>query len=137
MLEINPAGASLIEAESPHVLLDTRYSYIEPGDLQFYRQLTTDVFQGQIGDALVPHSRPKGHHPRDGNARDRENNIIALLGITRDITDKKRAEEAEQTDFAERLNSLSDRERETLDILIKGYTAKEAALVLGISHRNC
>jgi FixJ family two-component response regulator len=69
--------------------------------------------------------------------RDRENNIIALLGITRDITDKKRAEEAEQTDFAERLNSLSDRERETLDILITGYTAKEAALVLGISHRNC
>jgi len=49
---------------------------------------------------------------------------------------QRRAKEAEQTDFAERLKSLSDRERETLDILIKGYTAKEAALVLCISHRT-
>jgi len=55
-------------------------------------------------------------------------------GVTLDA--QRRAREAEQTDFAERLLSLSDRERETLDILIKGYTAKEAAQVLGISHRT-
>lgn len=55
-------------------------------------------------------------------------------GITQDA--QRRAKQAEQIDFAERLESLSDRERETLDILIKGYTAKEAAAVLGISHRT-
>lgn len=49
---------------------------------------------------------------------------------------QRRAKEAEQGDFAQRLKSLSDRERETLHILIKGYTAKEAAIVLGISHRT-
>lgn len=48
----------------------------------------------------------------------------------------RRAKEGEQREFAEKLDSLTERERETLDILIKGYTAKEAAMVLGISHRT-
>lgn len=55
-------------------------------------------------------------------------------GLAQDA--QRRDRDAERSDFSVRLESLSERERETLDILMKGYTAKEAALVLGISHRT-
>lgn len=100
VLEINPAGASLIEAESPERLLGTNiYSYIEPADLQSYRELTEHVFQGQSETLEFRIRGLKGTtrwmETRATPMRDAENRIIALLGITRDITDKKRAEEAD------------------------------------------
>ncbi len=48
----------------------------------------------------------------------------------------RRAREAETQDFSRRVELLTTREREILDILVKGYTNKEVAAMLGISHRT-
>lgn len=100
ILDINPAGATLIEATCPEVLLGTSiYSYIEPEDLDAYRKLTEHVFQGKSETLQFRIRGLRGTtrwmETRATPMRDRENRIIALLGITRDITDRKRAEEAD------------------------------------------
>lgn len=100
VLDINPAGATLIEADSPKELLGSCiYSYIDPEDLPSYQALTEHVFQGS-SETLEFRIRglrgtTRWMETRATPMRDRDNNIIALLGITRDITDKKRAEEAD------------------------------------------
>lgn len=100
ILEINPAGAALIESDTPGTLLGTCiYSYIDPADLPSYRTLTDHVFQGRSETLQFRIRGLKGTtrwmETRATPMRDRANNIIALLGITRDITDRKRAEEAD------------------------------------------
>jgi len=48
----------------------------------------------------------------------------------------RRVKEAEMLELTHRLDLLTTREREILDILVKGYTNKEVAAMLGISHRT-
>jgi len=48
----------------------------------------------------------------------------------------RRVKEEEMQEFSRRVELLTAREREILDILVKGYTNKEVAAMLGISHRT-
>jgi hypothetical protein len=99
ILEINPAGLAMIEADSPdQVLGNSVYPIIAQEHHQAFQELTESVFQGKSGRLefeivglkgtrrwLETHSVP---------LRSAKQEIIALLSVTRDISDRKLAEAA-------------------------------------------
>lgn len=98
VLDINPAGASLVDAESPEQLLGSCiYSVVSGQDLAAYRSLTEKVFRGESGTLEFQIESYKGRmrwlETHAVPMRDDGGNIVALLGITRDITARKQAEE--------------------------------------------
>ena len=100
VLDINPAGAALIDAATEKELIGTCiFDYINPEDLDSYKQLTEHVFDGSSETlefrilSLKGTTRWMETHATP--MRNNDGDIIALLGITRDITAKKYAEEAD------------------------------------------
>ncbi len=101
VLDINPAGASLVDAESPEQMLGTCiYNVVIEPDKDRYRALTDSVFRGESGTLEFRIESHKGHirwmETHAVPMRDSAGNIFALLGITRDITARKQAEEDSQ-----------------------------------------
>ena len=97
VMDINPAGASLVDAGSTDELLGTCiYNVVVDEDKGQYRSLTERVFRGESGTLEFRIVSLKGHirwmETHAVPMRDSNENIIALLGITRDITARKRAE---------------------------------------------
>lgn len=99
LLEMNPAGLAMIEAESLESakrwpLLD----YISPGHRPAFIQLHQRVMRGETGSLVFEIVGLKGTRRwLDTHAvplRDKTGKITSLLGITRDITRNKEAEEA-------------------------------------------
>lgn len=99
ILDINPAGAALVDAESPDQLLGTCiYNVVTKRDKDPYRALTERVFRGESGSLEFQIMTYKGCtrwlETHAVPMRDCYGNIVALLGITRDITARKQAEDA-------------------------------------------
>ena len=98
LLEMNPAGLSMIEADSlEQVRGKTVYDYIATGHRTEFVALTESVLHGGSGTLEFELVGLKGSSRwLDTNAvplRDARGEIVGLLAITRDITERKRAEE--------------------------------------------
>ncbi|WP_017316188.1 GAF domain-containing protein [Mastigocladopsis repens] len=97
LLEMNPAGLAMIEADSLNqVQGNCIYPIVAPEHRQGFIELTESVFEGESGILefeiigfkgtrrwLETHAVP---------LRDSDREIIALLAVTRDITERKRTE---------------------------------------------
>jgi PAS domain S-box-containing protein len=106
LLEMNPAGLSMIEADSlEQVRGKSVYSYIAPEHRRAFVALTERVLRGGSGTLEFELVGLKGTRRwLDTNAvplRDAGGEIIGLLAITRDITERKRAEERLRASEAE------------------------------------
>ncbi len=99
VLEMNPAGLALIDVvNSEDIIGEPIYSVIAPEDHFGYANLLNAVFRGeaQIMEFRVV-SRQGKEHWLEMHAfplRDGKNTVVALVGIARDITRRRQAEEA-------------------------------------------
>ena len=99
LLEMNPAGLAMIEADSlEQVRGRSVYRYIAPGHRDAFVALTEKVLRGGSGTLEFELIGLKGTRRwLDTHAvplRDFEGRATGLLAITRDITERKRAEAA-------------------------------------------
>ncbi len=107
LIDINPAGLAMIEADSPEQILgQSVFSLVDPQHRQAFIELTQSVFAGKsaklefILNGLKGTSRWLETHVvpfRD------EEQITALLAVTRDISQRKQAEIQlqQERDFSE------------------------------------
>jgi len=98
ILEMNPAGLAMVEADSlEQVKGHSVLQIVEEEYRKSFRQLTNDVFVGKSGILLFKITGMKGTkrwlETHAVPMKDAEGNIIALLGVTMDVTDKRKAEE--------------------------------------------
>jgi diguanylate cyclase (GGDEF)-like protein/PAS domain S-box-containing protein len=98
LLEMNRAGLEIIEANSLEQVKGHKISYVVlPHYRKAFEKLTELVFSGESGTLEFEIIGLKGTHRwLDTHAvplRNNEGDIIALLGLTRDITKRKQAEE--------------------------------------------
>ena len=98
LIMMNRAGLEMIQVESPDQARGKSiYPLVVPEYREAFRKLTEDVFQGKSGTLTFKMTGIKGRLLwLDTHAvplRNDEDEIIALLGITRDVTEQKKAEE--------------------------------------------
>lgn len=118
VLEINPAGLRLVDANQPADIIGRKiYSIVAPEYIEIYRENMRRVFSG---DAVVYEfraitliNRTRWMETHAAPLRDARGHIFALLGITRDITEHKQAEEQarrHQTELARvaRLSTMGE-----------------------------
>lgn len=100
LVELNPAGLAMIEAESlDHSRGSSLESLIDPNDRPAFLELSRRVTQlGESGTCEFAITGLKGTHRQlETHAvpyRNERHEIVGALAITRDITDRKRAEQA-------------------------------------------
>lgn len=95
---MNPAGLAMIEADSLDSVLDKSvYPIVAPNDRQAFIDLTERVLRGERGSLQFEIAGLKGARrwleTHAVPLYDGEGNVSSLLGLTRDITERKRAEE--------------------------------------------
>ena len=98
LLEMNPAGLRMVEADSlEQVRNQCVYSLVVPEHRSAFRDLTERVFQGESGTLHFQIVGLKGGRrwleTHASPLPDSSGRVHALLGITRDITEQKEAEE--------------------------------------------
>ena len=98
LLMMNRAGMAMIEADSPEQVKGKRlFDLIVPEHREAFRALGEKVFRGESGTLGFDMVGFKGRRLRlETHAvplRNEKDEIIALLGITRDITERKQAED--------------------------------------------
>ncbi len=98
VLEINPAGLALIGAEQPEDIIGRKiFVIVAPEYRDYYRENMRRVFAGESVvyefKAITLKGRSCWMESHAVPLRDARGNIHALLGITRDITEHKWAEE--------------------------------------------
>lgn len=99
ILQMNPAGLAMIEAENEAAVVGhSPYPLVTPEHREAFRSLVEKVFRGESGWLTFQIVGLNGtlrwldtHAVPLRNDRDE---IIAMLGITEDITDRKRTEES-------------------------------------------
>ena len=96
LLSMNRAGLEMIEADSIGQVLGKKVqSMLLPGYRDAFEELTKKVFSGESGMLEFEIQGIKGGHRwLETHAvpfRNAENQITALLGVTRDITERKKA----------------------------------------------
>ncbi|MGH7854174.1 MAG: GAF domain-containing protein [Candidatus Binatia bacterium] len=94
VLEMNPAGLRMIEADSAgHVVGEKVYPLIVPEHRQAFKHLTEAAFQGESGTLEFEIVGLKGTRrwldTHTVPLRNSNGEIVASLGITRDITEQK------------------------------------------------
>lgn len=121
LLYMNPAGLAMIEADNEEQVLN--HNMDELVDIKYrssFKSLTKKVFDGNSGKLEFEITGLKGSHrwleTHAVPLKDAQGSITSLLGITRDITQRKTAEEKLKTnnDELRRLTAhlLSIREEE-------------------------
>ena len=113
LLEMNPAGLAMIEANSAaQVVGKSVYGLVAPAHREAFRQLTERVCRGEPGSLEFELIGLKGTRrwmdTRAVPLRRDPHGVTELLGVTRDITDRKHAVEALQESEA-RLRDLFDK----------------------------
>lgn len=118
VLEINPAGLRLVDANQPADIIGRKiYSVVAPEYIEIYRENMRRVFSGEAViyefRAITLKNRIAWMETHAAPLRDARGNIYALLGITRDITEHKQAEEQSrrhQTELARvaRLSTMGE-----------------------------
>ena len=118
VLEINPAGLRLVDANQPADIIGRKiYSVVAPEYIEIYRENMRRVFAGEAVvyefRAITLKNRIAWMETHAAPLRDARGNIYALLGITRDITEHKLAEEQarrHQTELARvaRLSTMGE-----------------------------
>jgi PAS domain S-box-containing protein len=97
--EMNASGLAMIEADSlEQVQGQSLINLVDPKYRSQFAELTKQVFQGNSGSLEFEITGLKGTHrwlqTRATPLRDNNGQTIALLGVTRDITEQKAAEQA-------------------------------------------
>lgn len=118
LLEMNPAGLSMMGANQSNEIIGTSvYDLIVPKFRDEYRALSTRVFAGESDSMEFQIISLKGRRlwmeTHAVPLRDGRNRVIALLGITRDITVRKHAEEEIRLHYRElahasRVNTMGE-----------------------------
>ena len=98
LLMMNRSGLNMIEADTfEQVKEQPIFPLISPKYLKAFKKLTDDVFQGKTGDMVFQMTTLKGRNlwldSRAVPLRNDRNEIIAMLAITRDITERRKLEE--------------------------------------------
>jgi PAS domain S-box-containing protein len=98
LLLMNRAGLAMIDAASlDQVKGQCMYPLVTPAFRREFTALTEDVFRGGSGSLEFEAIGLRGRHiwleTHAVPLRNDKNEIIALLGVTRDVTERKRAEE--------------------------------------------
>ena len=96
LLDMNPAGLRMIQADSfDQVNGKSVYPLVTPEHRDAFRELTESVYQGNHGSLEFEIIGLKGTHRwLETTAvpfRNAQNKIIGILGVTRDITEHKKA----------------------------------------------
>ncbi|MGH8672043.1 MAG: ATP-binding protein [Burkholderiales bacterium] len=106
VLEMNPAGLALVDADRPEDMIGKSvYQMIAPEHCASYEAFTRSIFAGKSGSiefqlvSLKGRSRWMESHAVP--LRDAKGEIVALLAVTRDITDRKQADEETRRHQAE------------------------------------
>jgi PAS domain S-box-containing protein len=99
LLEMNPAGLAMIEAENEDQVIGQRLdSLVLKPYKSLFNRLIKDVFSGRSGKLEFEITGLKGTKRwLETNAvpfRSSEGKIISLLGVTQDITERKKAEQS-------------------------------------------
>lgn len=118
LLEMNPAGLALLEANQPGDIIGTSvYDMIAPEFRDAYRDLTNRVFAGESGvmefQLVSLKGRRRWMETHAVPLRDARGKVISLLGITRDITARKHAEDEVRLHYRElahaaRINTMGE-----------------------------
>ena len=95
VLEMNPAGLRLIEADEPHQVIGKNvFDLVVPEDHEVFRELNAAVFRGESRSAEFSVIGLKGARLRmETHAcplRDADGTIFAQLAITRDVSERVR-----------------------------------------------
>lgn len=98
LLDMNPAGLALIEADSLEQVKGHQISEIIDEEYRNgFRQLIKNVFKGEQGIMLFSITGLKGGkrwlETHSVPMKDADGNVTALLGVTIDVTDKKKTEQ--------------------------------------------
>jgi PAS domain S-box-containing protein len=101
LLAMNPAGLAMIEADSLEQVAGQQiYSLVSPANRDAFRQVTENVARGNKRNIEFEITGLKGTRKwLDTHAvplRNARNEIIGVLGVTRDITEHKKADDALQ-----------------------------------------
>ncbi|MHB8881425.1 MAG: PAS domain-containing sensor histidine kinase [Thermodesulfovibrionales bacterium] len=99
LMMMNRAGLAMIDADSlAQVKGQCVYPLVAPGYREAFQSLTEDVFRGKSGVLEFEAIGIKGRHvwleTHAVPLRNDKTDIVALLGVTRDITESKRSENA-------------------------------------------
>ncbi len=111
LLSMNPAGLAMIEADNEQQVLGHRMTELVDEKYRAgFSSLSTEVFNGQSGTFEFEVTGLKGGHrwleTQAVPLKDTAGKTINLLGVTRDITERKKAEE-EITNTTEQLRQLT------------------------------
>jgi PAS domain S-box-containing protein len=125
LLAINPAGVAMIEAGSTDDVIGACvYDIVAPEHREAFRRLTESTFAGDSGslgfDIIGLRGTRRSMETHAVPLRDHSGEIVASLAITRDVTDRKRAETElhDALDRAEQLaTSLSELNRAKSELI--------------------
>jgi PAS domain S-box-containing protein len=98
LVEMNPAGINMIEADSVEMVIGKSiYPIVAPEHREAFRRLMEEVFQGHTGTLEFEIIGLKGTRrwleTHAVPLRNERNEVISLLSITRDVTERKLAQD--------------------------------------------
>jgi PAS domain S-box-containing protein len=96
LLEMNPAGLAILEADAEAVIGQSVYSIIHPQYHQVYKELNQSVCQGNKGylefEIITCQGNRRWLETHAAPLRNPEDGTVMQLAITRDITTRKKIE---------------------------------------------